>query len=304
MIDHNPPATAHRKVCVVAMLLLFLLGSGCAKVAKSLAELSRLRAAIIAEFGEPDVQVNLNNATSLTVTFINSPLNTKGPDERKKRAEATAMFVKSHADPFNEMSEIWVGFIRQETRYIVVTYTEGLGFFGFDRNARPLSRPPEDPPTGLPDDSLRVIADYSSTSNQTEIMITSLQLLGTLSQVLALTPHFTVPGDAAGVRRSASFPQSVSFDLASYSEKPLFPGKTKIKFLADEKVVFETSEAFSTSKGQDGLFSESLLLQVPYPAFLRMTAGKKVTFMMGDNEYNLRDEQLKALREMTKYVGE
>jgi hypothetical protein len=33
-----------------------------------------------------------------------------------------------------------------------------------------------------------------------------------------------------------------------------------------------------------------------------MTAGKKLTLRLGDREYQLTEEQVKALREMTEYV--
>lgn len=135
-------------------------------------------------------------------------------------------------------------------------------------------------------------------------MITSLQLEGKLDQGIAVAPRFTVPGDATGVRRSSSLPRSVSFDFASYSQKSLFPGEPKITVLADGKVVFETSAQFSTSKSPEGLFSEFLVLQIPYPAFRRMTTGKKLTFKLGDHEYKLTDEQVEALRGMTQFVRE
>jgi len=54
-------------------------------MAKSLVDLSKLQADIIKEYGDKGVYVNLNNSSSLTITFINSPLNAKGPHERAKR---------------------------------------------------------------------------------------------------------------------------------------------------------------------------------------------------------------------------
>ena len=94
----------------------------------------------------------------------------------------------------------------------------------------------------------------------------------------------------------------MSFDFACYSAKSLFRGDTRIKFIADQKVVLETSGEFSSTRGQDGLYSEFLLLQVSYVAFQLMTSGKTLTFVLDDNHYELTSEQLQALREMTKYV--
>lgn len=286
----------------LALILSCSLAAGCTQLAKSLIELSRLQAAIIKEFGDKDVNVNLNNSSYLTVTFINSPLNDKSPEERAKRAEQTAAFVNQHYPLINQIEEIWVGFVRAETRFIVVNYTQSLDVFGFDKNGRPLPTYEEVPPASAPDSSLQPIAVYSPDLKQTEVSITSLQLQGNINKGLAVSPHFAVPGDATGVRRSATNPKSVSFDFGSYSDKSLFPGEPNIKFLADGKVVFETKAQFSTSKNTDGLFSEIVMLQVPYPAFRRLTMGNKLAFQLGDYEYNLTEAQVKALRGMTDYV--
>jgi hypothetical protein len=76
----------------------------------------------------------------------------------------------------------------------------------------------------------------------------------------------------------------------------------RITFLADGKVVYETTETFTSSRSPEGGYSQFLMLQVPYPAFRKMTTGKKLTLRIGDREYNVADEQLAALQEMTAYV--
>lgn len=284
------------------LLSCLVVATGCVQLAKSLVAISKLQAAIVKEYGDKDVNVNLNNDNTLTITFVNSTLNEKSLEERAKRAEQTAAFVIRNYPAIAEIEEIWVGFVKAETRFIVVNYTESLNYFGFDKTGQPLAPYQEVAPASVSDDRLRPIAVYSPASNQTEVKVTSLQLQGDMNQGMAVSPHFTVPGDATGVSRSASFPESVVFDFASYSEKSLFPGEPKIKFVADGKVVFETAEQFSTSKNEDGQFSEFLKLPVPYPAFRRLTAGKKLMLKLGEYEYNLTDEQVEALRGMTKYV--
>lgn len=295
--------SSRSQLLTFTLLLSCLLAAGCVQLAKSLVEISKLQAAIIKEFGDKDVNVNLNNDTTLTITFINSPLNDKGPDERAKRAQQTAVFVNGHYPAIAAIEEIWVGFVQQETRYVVVHYSKGLGFFGFDNNGSPLRRPEEEPPMGESDDSIQPTAVYSSTLKQTDVVINHLQLEGDLNFGLIVVPHFSVPGDSTEFRRSPSYPQSVQFDFSSYSEKSQFPGAPKITFLVDGRVVFETSAQFSTSKF-DEKFTEYLSLPVPYPAFRRMTGGKKLMLRMGDREYEFTGEQVAALREMARYVKE
>src|SRR6266850_2084694 len=105
-----------------AVLLSCLLAGGCAREIKSLGEVSKLYAELVKEYNEQKVGINLNNGTVLRITFINSPLNSSGPEERKKRAEQTAAFVVQHYTSINQIEEIWVGFVRTETRFFVIHY--------------------------------------------------------------------------------------------------------------------------------------------------------------------------------------
>lgn len=301
MIDNDRTPSSDRASRAVAVLLLCLLATGCVKLAKSLVNVSRLQAAIIREFGEKNVRVNLNDTTDLNIGFINSPLNAGSMEERAKRASQTAVFVASHYPSIAEIEVIWVSFMKEKARLIVMNDVEVVDVFGFNGDGIPFASPTGPAPSAA-NDSLLPTAVYSPASDQTEITITGMQLQGNTNQGLSVSLRCRVAGDVTGVRRSSSPPQSVSFDFGSYSEKSLFPGAPKIKFVADRKVVFETSEQFSTSKNPDGLFSEFLNLQVPYSAFRRLTAGKKLTFVLGDYEYNLTDEQAEAMRLMTEYV--
>jgi hypothetical protein len=306
VIDNSGPSSTSRAVRVLAVLLLCLPATGCGKLARTMLEVSRLRAAIIKEYGEKEVYVNLHNLNWLVVTFANSPLNDRGPEERKQRAQQTAAFVKQHYSSMDKITEISVNFMKVHTRYVVVHYNEGLGFYSFDKNAQPLS--PTATPDDLPDelntrDESRPTAMYSESLKQTDVSITRLQLEGTLDDGLAMVPHFTVPGDATKGRRSPP-PLFVSFDFASYSPKSDFPGLTKVRILADDKVILEETEVFSTSKSDDGTFREFLHLQFQYPVFKQMAAAEKSVVVLGSKQYELTDAQRSGLREMTGYVRE
>ena len=291
------------RAAVAAVLLTCLLLAGCTKIVKTLTDLSKLQAQIATHYREKDVRVNIHNGTSLNITFINSPLNDKGPEERLKRAQETAAFVKEHYAATNQLTNIWIGFVRQETRYLVIHYSQGLETFGFDHRGEPLSGTKE-AMVALTTDHLQPTARYLPGPKQTEIIISIMQLQGSNEHDIALTPHFTVPGDATGIRRSSDYPQSVIFDFSSYSEKSLCPGAPKIVFQSEGKTIFETSDQFSTSKGPEGDFVETLALQIPYPAFRRMAGAKDLSLKMAEQEYRFSNEQLAALREMTEFVKE
>jgi hypothetical protein len=285
----------------LALICLACLAGSCKELAVSLNEIAKLQQAIVKEYREPGVNVKLNNSTALTITFINSPLNDKSVDERAQRAQQTAEFVRLHYPSIAKIDQIWVSFIKQETRYLVVTYTQGLDFFGFDKNAFPLRQPNTAQVVKAAPDTFPTVV-YSPALKQTDVSIVRLQLEGDLNNGVAVAPHFVVPGDVTGLRRSLVTPKSVGLDFASYSTSVRFPGETKLIVSVDDRVAYETTNQFSTSRMANGSFSEFLLIQVPYPAFRRIATGDKVTVRLGDKLYELSDDQRAGLREMTRYV--
>lgn len=307
MIDRNRPLVLHRvassrKFHAWAMLLLCLLASGCVKLAKDWGEISKLHQAIVKEFGEDEVGVNLSNNTMLTVSFVNSPLNDKSPEERAQRAEQTVAFVKAHYASISKLEVIWVLFARAKKRFIFVNNFETIDYYSFDKDGQPLRRPDVGPANQYAGRSTPV-ARYSESLKQTDVIIEHLQLEGDANFGMSVLVHFTVPGEATELKRSLASPEFVSFDFSSFSEKSMFPGQPKIVALADEKVIFETAQQFSTSKSPDtGQFSEALSLHIPYKAFRRMVVGKKLTLLIGDRAYEFTADQLEALRGMTEYV--
>ncbi|HEV7747402.1 MAG TPA: hypothetical protein VGO56_20560 [Pyrinomonadaceae bacterium] len=293
--------SSSRSASLISALLCLLLLAGCAKLTKSLGELSQLQNDIAKEFKEKEVAVNLSNGTSLTITFINSVLNSQEAEQRAQRAQRTAQFVSKRYPAIANIEAIWVVFMRIETRYVIVNYSENMGYFGFDQNAQPLRE--EAPPEVKPVDETRPAATYDPKLKQTDVVIRQMQLEGDINNGLSVIPHFTVPGDASDLKRSTSFPDSVRFDFSSFSEKSMFPGAPTFTFLADGKAVFETPEQFSTSKFGEQ-FTEFASVGVPYQTFRRIVGGKTLKLTIGDREYAFTEKQLDALREMTNYVKE
>ena len=91
-------------------------------------------------------------------------------------------------------------------------------------------------------------------------------------------------------------------DFAAYSEKPKFPNLTKIVFLADNKIVYQTEDQFSTSKVADGLYSEFLYMKVPTPQFLKIAAGSTIKIKLNEREYTLTENQVLRIKRMSDYL--
>jgi hypothetical protein len=110
------------RIILATLVASSLLTTACLReVAKSLTEVRRVEQALSKEFRE-NVLVNIHeepNDRMLSVSFINSALNSRSPEERAARAQRAAEIVKQTYPGINNLNSIWVHFLRQETQYVV-----------------------------------------------------------------------------------------------------------------------------------------------------------------------------------------
>ena len=266
-----------RRSLIAPILIFALLTAGCGEIATTLGDLMVVQNELAAKFGD-EVNVNVNqgpNGLMFRVFFINSSLNNQKPSARQKRAEEAAKIVKEKYSRMNMVRELWVGFMRKQTSYVVFHKVEVLSMHAFDHNAQPLTGRSHDHTQPLSE--IQVTASYSSTSDETDISVSGIQLEGQPGGLgLTVLPFFKIPGDArAGNGLS---PRTVALNFASYAEKPKFKQTESISFVADGKVVLKTEGTFT---GNDAQFC---YLTVPYPAFRSMVSGKELKSKVGDKE--------------------
>ena len=278
-----------------------LLVCGCStakELGKTLGDLTIVRAELINKFGDQDVNVRVNNfqnRTTLSVIYVNSSLNEKTTEERAKRAQETAEIVRQHYPSIKNISEIWVGFMRDTTRLVVFHWSEMIEVRGFDNEARAL----RDPGGALLDPTLPVVR-YLPGQNKTDISSNGIQLEGTPEKGVTVVPHFSVAGNVNNSRPSP--PDEVLLDFAAFSDKPKFPNITKIVFVVDSKVVYRTEGQFSTSKIGTDMYSEFLYLKVPTAVFLKMTSGNTLKIKLNEHEYTLTENQILQIQRMSDYL--
>ena len=285
-------------LCIVLTSCLLVYGCSTAKdLGKTLGDLTTVRAELIKKYGEQDVNLRVNtfqNRTTISVMYVNSPLNQKSPEERAQRAQETAEIVKQHYPSIKNVSEIWVGFVRATTRLVVFHWSETFEVRGFDNEARPL----RDPSRAL--DPSQPEVRYSPSQDKTEISTTGIQLEGTTEKGVILVPHFSVAGHVNKITPKA--PDEVLLDFAAFSEKPKFPNLTKIVFVSDNKIVYRTEGQFSTSKLASGTYCEFLYLKVPTAAFLMISSGSIVKIKLNEHDYPLTASQLLQIQRMSDYL--
>ena len=285
-----------RRIILASILISCVLATACIKeAAKSLGEVQSLHAELTKKFGD-EVYVNVNYTDKnvvLTVTFINSALNEKTPEERFKRAEETAKVVNALYPRIKDVGIIWVGFVRRQTRLVVFHYTQSLNFYPFDRNGQPLQEPRETTP-GV---KLETVANYLSEDDESSVFAYGIQLEGEPGKDgVTVMPYFRTKGDV-NVQKGPR-PKMVQFDFASYSSTPRFPETVQFTFIADGKPVFRATGTF---QGNDAQFC---YLPVSYPAFRQMIAAKSLTIKVGAKEYPLTPDQFGAVQKMGDYVTE
>lgn len=277
-----------------------LLVSGCrtAKdLGKSLGELALVRAELIKKFGEQDVNVRVDtfqDLTRISVVYVNSLLNQKTAEERAKRAQETAEIVRQNYPSIKNVSEIWVGFMRVTTRLVVFHWNEMIDVVGFDNEARALRDHGE-----APVDPSQPSVNYLERQNKTDIS-GNIQLEGTPEKGVTVLPHFSVAGNVNKTTPKA--PDEVSLDFAAFSDKPKFPNITKIVFLVDNKVVYQTEGQFSTSKIAADMYSEFLYLKMPSAAFLKIASGNSVKIRLSEHEYTLTESNILQIQRMSDYL--
>ncbi len=294
--------TPHRRTKATILVLLWLLATGCGThVVKTLSDLVVLRDEIVKKFGD-EVNVNIDGngtGSTLVVTFVNSHLNEKTIAERAKRAQETADLVKVRYPSIRTVGAIWVTFLRQTTEYVVVHHTQGMGSFGFDRDARPLLED-EDYPSDHRTVDLETRATYLDNRGESDVAVSGLQLAGEPGAGLTLIPHFTVTGDANQVKTNP--PTVVGLDFASYGKEAKFQEEITVKFLVDRRILFETKGKFTSYKSSDSV-NQFCYLKIPYKEFLRIIAGESLTIRLGENDdYELSGRELDEMRRMTLYV--
>jgi predicted small secreted protein len=285
---------------IVVVVCLTLSSCNTAKnVAQSLKEMAAIRAAVMKHFGETDVAVNINyfnNKSNISVVFLNSALNAKTAEERFQRSTATAELVKQNYADIKSVEYIMVVFSRVTTRFVVFHWSEAVDFYTFDNEGRVVGPKESEQPAPEP---IELSVNYYANQNRTNISTGTITLQGIPENGVSFYPHISVAGK---VEKGAPLASDVTFNFSSFGEKPRFPDLTKIAFISDGKVVYESSEQFSTSKLADGTFSEFLFLRVSAGTYRRITAGKELTVRLGEKEYRLDEEHVALLQKMSPYL--
>ncbi|HEY6803321.1 MAG TPA: hypothetical protein VI306_07065 [Pyrinomonadaceae bacterium] len=302
--------TPQKSSALFLIIVCLLIGSctGAKQFGKTLGDLAVVRSELIKRFGEDNVDVRLNSGEggrTVSVTFMNSPLNESGEEKRRERAQQTVEIVKMYYPDIKAIFYISVNFIRANSILGIFHSTKVVDIYWFDRNAKPITStdnggrevPFDDHRDN--EDPLEPKVSYTPTRNETEIYLGGVQLEGTPEKGVLMIPRIMVAGITE--KTTPAPPESMSIDFAAFSDKRQFPGVTKITFFADKKS-FDFEGEFSTSEAADGLTSEFLYLKIPYADFKQIAASEEVTVRVGKKKFALTGQQIHALFSLTRFL--
>ena len=289
-----------RSTAIILALCSLLLACACLSgLVKSLRDTARLRQQLIDKYHEQDVHVSLQNSRFLSIVFIDSPLNKKDNAERARRAQDTAAFVVANFPEISRIENIWVHFFESESRFIVYQYRRSLGFFAFDRNGVAVNS------GRTREEDLRTpVVRYNPARNQTDVSITRLQLEGDMNHGIALVPHFTITGNARDTTSKLVAPDWVGFDFASYADRKVFTGNSRLEIRGDDVLAFTGNARLLTAQdsGSEVSSAQFLTAQIPFQQFSKIANAEDVRIKLGTKEFQLSPEDVKSLRAMRAYV--
>jgi hypothetical protein len=289
-----------RKIAMASTLAATLFAAACSSgIVKSLGDMAKLRQQLIDKYHEQDISVMLNNSRFLSISFINSPLNQQASAVRAKRAQETAKFVASNYPAIRDISNIWVSFVKYETRLIIFHYGRSIDGFVFDNTGAELNIGREK----AADDRIPV-AKFNAARNETDVSITRLQLEGDLNHGIAMVPHFTVAGNVHDRNSKLGVPSSVVVDFASYADRKTFSGNARLEIRCDDKTAFSGNAILLTPQdsGSEGSTAQFLEAQIPIQQFSMMGSSREVKIKLGSKAFALAPKDIDALRAMSDYA--
>ena len=297
-----------RKTITGLMIATSLVVGGCSLVG-SLGALTTLRRRLIQKYHD-EVAVNLQNSRYLSVVFVNSPLNNQDQAKRIERAQDAARFVALNYEEIKSIEAVWISFMVSETRLIVFHHNQIIDAFPFDRNGASLQTATVRNNAVVYDEARKETDDrapvlrYLTSTDQTEISVTRIQLEGDMNRGIALVPHFIVAGDARKLGTAIGPPEFVVLDFASYSDKPIFQPNPPLEAYCDGRLALKGFAALvpSAQSGTDESIAQFLSVRISFKLLQKMAKSEHVKIILGPRQFELRPDDINALAQMAAYV--
>jgi hypothetical protein len=136
---------------------------------------------------------------------------------------------------------------------------------------------------------------YDPAKNETTIDVPSMPVFGEQLDGLRMFVSFSYPG-----RTMQMPPDVITLILASTSTSPKYEDDDQRNLLAwadGESLDFGRMQLFYTYRGL-GYVTEAMKLAVPTKTFERLAAAEQLKMKLGWSEFQLRESQLEALRDL------
>lgn len=146
---------------------------------------------------------------------------------------------------------------------------------------------------------------YDETRKRTKAKV-SFYVIGRPEDILK-TDVLSITTEIHGPGRTPMRPESVNFSLYSYSHGKGYKYKNDAKLTIFLDDVFLLSNEFQPHfmaiDPRGGVTENYFSAPIPYDKFLKILGAKKIVMKFGSTEFEIRSENLEALRDLNKSIA-
>ncbi len=106
------------------ILITLIFFSSCSGLVDSFGKMTKIKDSIETVYPSADVGINITNGTYINVSLINSDLNNKSEEEKRKAAEKISRIVKSYYKDKQMQGRLY--FVKQKN-YIIYKESQSVG---------------------------------------------------------------------------------------------------------------------------------------------------------------------------------
>ena len=138
---------------------------------------------------------------------------------------------------------------------------------------------------------------YDERGDKTVVQTSPLQVQGDWRNGIRLRAGFEVSG------KEVAKPSKVTLSFSSAASDRTYADNRSLKILIDGKEALSGVARYKSGNTNDEVFLITVTQDIPYEVFLRLINSKSVKMRIGPAEFELKDGDLEALRDLHRIIG-
>ena len=138
---------------------------------------------------------------------------------------------------------------------------------------------------------------YNERGNKTVIQTSPLQVQGDWRNGIRLRAGFEVSG------KEIAKPSNVTLSFFSAANDRTYADNRALKILIDGKEALSSVAHYKSGNTNGEVFLITVTQDIPYEMFLRLINSKSVKMWIGPTEFELKESDLEALKDLQRIIG-